>query len=166
MYTNVSTDATIQTSGIATLSSGKASIEFDPAFSSVVSAAEPVIVTVTPLGKSNGVYLSEVTSTGFMVIENNDGKSNITVNYIAIGKRAGYENPQLAKEVIDAAYVNKLSAGLHNDNDTKTDGEGLYYENGDLIVGKHPYGNPEIKIPEPEEPATTKSDPGLDKNQF
>jgi hypothetical protein len=102
-------------------------------------------VTVTPIGESNGVHLSEVTGEGFTVVENHAGKSNITVNYIAIGKRAGYENPQLAKEVIDAGYVNKLSRGLHNDNDLETDGEGLYYENGELVVGVQLTG-----IPEPE----------------
>jgi hypothetical protein len=143
MYTHVSTDATIQTSGVATLSAGRASVAFDPAFSSVLSSEEPVIVTVTPIGESNGVHLSEVTGEGFTVVENNAGKSNITVNYIAIGKRAGYERPQLAKEVIDAGYVNKLSRGLHNDNDLETDGEGLYYENGELVVGVHPTGYPE-----------------------
>ncbi|MFU8844173.1 MAG: hypothetical protein ACNA7V_10245 [Bacteroidales bacterium] len=138
LYTNVSTNATIQTSGYATLVNGKSTIVFDEAFANAVSKSEPVVVTATPTGNSNGVYLSQVSSGSFTVIENNNGKSNVTISYIAIGKRAGYENPVLPKEVVDPEYLNSLSRGLHNDNDTGTNGEGLYYENGELIVGKHP----------------------------
>lgn len=138
LYTNVSTDVTVQTSGVATLSNGRANIAFDPSFAAAVSSESPVIVTVTPIGNSNGVYLAEVSGTGFSVVENNTGKSNITVNYIAIGKRAGYEHPGIAGEVIDAAYTRNMARGLHNDANTQTSGEGLYYENGRLIVGVHP----------------------------
>jgi hypothetical protein len=107
-----------------------------------------VIVTVTPAGKSNGVYLSEVSRNGFTVVENDDGKSTVTINYIAIGRRAGYENPSLPPEVIDAGYTSKMARGLHNDADTQTNGEGLYYENGHLVVGVHP-----STLPDPNKPA-------------
>jgi hypothetical protein len=135
MYTSVSTDMTVQTSGTAVLSSGKASISFDPAFAAVVSSSEPVIVTVTPLGESNGVYLTAVTNTGFNLAENNAGKSNVTVNYIAVGKRAGFEKPQPAKEVISPDYLPKLSRGLHPDADLQSNGETTHYRSGELIVG-------------------------------
>ena len=138
LYTNVSTEVTIQTSGVATLSNGKVSIAFDPSFAAVASSESPVIVTVTPIGNSNGVYLAEVSGKGFTVVENNAGKSSVTVNYIAIAKRIGYEHPALSDEVIDAAYINNISSGLHNDADIETNGEGLYYENGKLAVGIHP----------------------------
>jgi hypothetical protein len=147
LYTNTSTEVTVQTSGIAQLSNGRASIKFDEAFVKSISAQEPIIVTVTPLGSSNGVFLSDITNTGFTIMENNAGKSNVTVNFIAIGKRAGYEKPQLASEVIDAAYVSKLSRGLHNDSDLETNGEGLYYENGQLVVGVHPSALPDPNKP-------------------
>lgn len=148
LYTSVSTDVTIQTSGVASLSNGKASIVFDPAFTNSVSAESPVIVTVTPIGNSNGVYLAEVSTSGFSLVENNAGKSSVEVNYIAIGKRAGYEHPVLSKEVTDAGYTAKLAAGLHNDADTQTNGEGLYYENGQLTLGVHP-----SLLPDPNKPS-------------
>ncbi len=148
LYTNVSTEVTLQTSGYATLSNGMASIDFDPAFAAAVSSETPVVVTVTPTGNSNGVYLSEVTGKGFKVAENNSGKSSVVVSYIAIGKRAGYEHPNLPKEVIASNYTNNLARGLHNDSDTQTNGEGLYYENGSLVVGIHP-----STLPDPNKPA-------------
>ncbi len=151
LYTNVSTDATVQTMGYVTISNGKASIVFDEAFSQIVSNESPIIVTATPTGESKGVYITSVNENGFMVTENENGKSNVTVSYIAIGKRKGYESPQLAKEVIAADYTTKLSRGLHNDGDTETDGEGLYYENGKLIVGIHPSTLPDPNRLAPQE---------------
>ncbi len=148
LYTNVSTDVTVQTSGVATLSNGRTSIVFDKVFAESVSSGAPVIVTVTPIGKSNGVYLDQVSKSGFTVVENNDGRSNVTVNYIAIAKRAGYENPNLSPEVVDAEYTGKMERGLHNDADTQTNGEGLYYENGNLVVGKH-----SSTLPDPNKPS-------------
>jgi hypothetical protein len=147
LYTNVSTEVTVQTSGYATLSNGMANIDFDPAFAAAVSSESPVVVTVTPTGNSNGVYLSEVTGKGFKVAENNNGKSSVVVSYIAIGKRAGYEHPNLPKEVIAGNYTNNLARGLHNDSDTHTNGEGLYYENGSLVVGIH-----SSTLPDPNKP--------------
>jgi hypothetical protein len=144
LYTNVSTDVTVQTSGFSVLSKGTCRIEFDEDFKRVVSPDVPVIVTVTPTGNSNGVYVSEVTKDGFTVMENNGGKSSVTVTFIAIGRRAGYEDPQLPAEVISSDYVSKLSRGLHNDADTQTDGEGLYYQNGQLYVGIPPSALPNL----------------------
>ena len=148
LYTSVSTDVTVQTSGFATLTNGTTSVDFDPVFTSAVSSETPVVVTVTPTGNSNGVYLSEFSATGFKVVENNDGKSSVTVSYIAIGKRAGYEHPALPREVIESKYTQNISRGLHNDADTKTNGEGLYYEGGKLVVGKHA-----STLPDPNKPA-------------
>jgi hypothetical protein len=154
LYTNVSTDATVQTYGTASLSTGRATIIFDPAFIASVSSETPVIVTVSPLGRSNGVYLSDISNSGFSVIENNDGKSNVEINFIAIGKRAGFENPGLAPEVISADYTGKLARGLHNDADTQTNSQGLYYENGKLQVGIHP-----STLPDPNKPADDRNIP-------
>ena len=112
-------------------------------------------MTVTPTGNSNGVYVSEVTKNGFTVTENNSGNSNVNFSFIVIGRRAGYENPQLPAEVISKDYTNKLARGLHNDNDTNTNGEGLYYENGNLNVGIHPSTLPD--------PNKQQSDPSMMK---
>lgn len=147
LYTNVSTEVTVQTSGYAVLSDGKVSIDFDPAFAASVSNESPVVVTVTPMGSSNGVYLAEVSGKGFKVAENNNGKSSVTISYIAIGKRAGYENPSLPREVIASDYNSNLARGLHNDADTQTNGEGLYYENGNLVNGIHPSTLPGLNKP-------------------
>ena len=144
LYTNVSTDVTVQTSGFATLSGGKSFIRFDEDFRRAVSSDVPIVVTVTPIGDCNGVHLSGVSRDGFNVVENNAGKSGVQVAFIAVGRRAGYESPTLPAEVVSAQYVEKVSRGLHNDGDTRTDGEGLYLENGRLIVGVHSSTLPDL----------------------
>ncbi|MBK7213481.1 MAG: hypothetical protein IPH88_09365 [Bacteroidales bacterium] len=162
LYTSVSTDVTIQTSGYAVLSDGFVSVQFDQAFADAVSKNSPVVVTVTPTGSSNGVYLQEVSDKGFKVAENNGGKSGVTVAYIAIGKRAGYEQPALPAELVESSYNSKLKSGLHNDADLQTNGQGLYYEAGRLVVGTHPSNQPDPNkrpegdfIPKPEKGTNT-----------
>jgi hypothetical protein len=148
LYTYVSTDVSVQTSGYATLNNGRANIAFDPGFAASVSSEALIIVTVTPTGNSNGVYLATVSKSGFTVVENNNGKNTVTVNFIAVGKRAGYENPGLAKEVMDAAYTRNMARGLQNDAETASNGEGLYYEDGKIVVGIHPSALPDSDKPD------------------
>ncbi|WP_367328072.1 hypothetical protein [Lentimicrobium sp.] len=155
LYTSVSTGATVQTSGTAMLSSGKATVDFDPVFADAVSENEPVVVTVTPVGNSNGVYIESVSGRGFTIAENNSGKHSVMVNYIAIGRRAGYENPVISSEVVEKAYTAKIARGLTNDGNTEVDGEGLYHENGQLFVGVHPSA-----LPDPDKPDIEPNMPG------
>jgi len=144
LFSNVSTAVTVQTSGYGQLSSGKCMISFDESFKKVASDEYPVVITVTPVGNSQGIYLEQAGSEGFTVAENNSGRSNVEFSYIAIARRKGYENPQLPKEVVAPDYTGKLARGLHNDADMDTDGEGLYFENGELYVGKHPSTLPDL----------------------
>jgi len=139
MYTLVSPEMTIQTYGIGQLQNGKAGIEFDEAFSNIVSTSEPIIVTITPIGESEGVHLEQVDGKGFRVAENRSGKSSVQFSWIAIGKRAGYENLSLPADVTSSDYTNKIDQGLSNDgNPDETVGEGLYYQNGELHLGHAP----------------------------
>ncbi len=135
MYTLVSPEMTVQTYGIGQMQNGKSSIVFDDAFANIVSSSEPIIVTITPIGKSEGVYLDKVDTDGFSVAENNNGKSSIQFSWIAIGKRSGYENKSLPEDVIAGDYNEKIQRGLSRDADPNDQGEGLYYQNGTLHTG-------------------------------
>ncbi len=160
MYTLVSPEMTIQTYGIGQMQNGKSNINFDEAFANVVSSSESIIVTITPIGKSEGVYLDQVDANGFSIAENNNGKSSIQFSWIAIGKRSGYENMSLPSDVIATDYNEKIQRGLSRDADPNAQGEGLYYQNGTLHNGhvlqpKTSNGNavesavkPEISVPD------------------
>jgi len=144
-FTTTSIEAKINTDGIGRLSAGSSRIEFDPEFKKLIDPANRVTVTVTPLGSCNGVYLSEVDENGFTVRENNGGESDVEFMWIAMARRVdSRDRAKLPREVIASDYTDKIARGLHNDADTRTDGEGLYFEDGDLVVGVH-----ESLIPDP-----------------
>gem|GEM_PF-1202143 len=146
LYTHVSTDATIMTAGTGVIHAGSCSIVFNESFSSVVSSGEPIIVSLTPIGTTGNLYLKSVTASGFEAGDGS-GKGEVQFSFIAIGKRKGYEQPVLPQEVVAADYTDKLSRGLHNDTDMTTNGQGLYFQNGQLTVGVHPSTLPDLNKP-------------------
>jgi hypothetical protein len=137
IYSGSSTEVTVMTCGQGSLVNGQCSVIYDNNFKKVVSQQIPVIITVTPMGPSNGVYISSSSIDGFSVTENNAGNSNVTFSYIAVGRRAGYENPHLPAEVLASDFESNMTDGLHNDADNATDGKGLNYQDGMLRLG-HP----------------------------
>jgi hypothetical protein len=147
LYTPVATSVTVQTYGYGQLSGGKCAIKFDKAFQDVASKEIPVIVTATPIGECNGIHLTTITSSGFTVEENNSGRSNVQFTFIAIGQRAGFENPQLPQEVVQSDYIDKIEKSYVDDASTKGDAPGLYYENGQLVNGRHPSTLPDLNRP-------------------
>jgi hypothetical protein len=136
LYSSTSTEVTVMCSGQGQLVDGHSVIRFENDFAGVISQSSPLVITVTPMGPTNGVYIAGSDHSGFTVSENNSGKSNVLFSYIVIGTRDGYENPVLAKEVLASDFEPVISIGLHNDSDTSTDGKGLYYQNGRLIISK------------------------------
>jgi len=135
-YSNSSTDVTIMTTGQGKLVNGQCSIIFDENFRNVISDQIPAIITVTPLGPSHGVYISSINPDGFSIIENEDGISNADFLYIAVGRRAGYEDPKLPAEVVASDFESNMTEGLHNDADITTNGKGLFYQSGSLRLGQ------------------------------
>lgn len=138
LYTNTSTDVTVMTSGMGNLINGQCNIPFDNNFKKVLSRQMPVIITITPMGPSNGIYISASGNDGFTVVENNGGITNVSFSFIAVGRRSGYENPQLPADIVAADFESNMMQGLHNDSDNSTDGKGLYHRDGRIQVGHPP----------------------------
>ncbi|MBN2541530.1 hypothetical protein JXI42_01550 [bacterium] len=118
-YANVSTDVTVTASGIGELSDGSSHIGFDENFKALVSHEIPVVVTVSPLGSCEGIYISGIDARGFTVIEDHGGKSNIGFTWIAIGRRAGYENPEVPYEVAASNFDGIMDRFMFNDSDKR-----------------------------------------------
>ena len=115
-YTTTSTTVNITTMGTGKLENGKIEVQFDENFANSISEKTPVNVTVTPLGNSNGVYVTNVTSRGFTIVENNNGASNVSFNWVAIGVKHNYENPQIPEEVLSSTYNKNMSNAMVSDN--------------------------------------------------
>lgn len=136
LFSNVSTDVTVQVSGTSQLTNGTCFISYNSDFANVLSADETPAISITPYGP-NSLYVASVENNGFIVKDMN-GTSNVKFSYVVVGKRKGYEKVQMPQDVISTEYTNKISTGLHNDGDVSTSGAGLYYENGMLKTGVHP----------------------------
>ncbi len=116
-YVPTSTTQDVYAKGVAKLENGKAFIKFDQDFYLLASQESPIIVTVTPIGKCNGIYLEEVKSSGFVVCEANEGKSSVAFNYIAIATRKDADKYKVPVEITDKNFDDNLTKYMANEED-------------------------------------------------
>jgi hypothetical protein len=95
IYTLESPEVLVLLAGSASLEDGVARIDFTSYpkgskewvfMNSIDPSSDPVVI-VTPQGDCNGLYVSESSSSGFVVREANSGKSNVSFDYVVIGRR-------------------------------------------------------------------------------
>jgi hypothetical protein len=127
-YVPTSMSVDVYMKGTGKLIDGKATIKFDDDYLSLISETEPVFVTVTPMGKSDGVYLEEVKSTGFSVAENGDSKSTVEFTWIAVATRKGYENPETPVELVSTKYDENLAGYMFNESNTEENGLPMWWD--------------------------------------
>jgi len=90
-----SMDVEFYANGEAQLQDGAAVVEFERLFREAISPDVPVRVIVTPVGGWSGLYVESADPDGFVVMSG-AGDPNVTFNWIAIGRRKGYEDrPEL-----------------------------------------------------------------------
>ena len=127
-YVPTSMTADIYMRGTGQLSNGKANIYFDKNYLNIISNKVPVIVTVTPIGETNGIHLTSLKSNSFSVAENSNGKGNLQFTWIAIAVRKGYENPENPKEVLSSDFDDKLNGFMFNENDLKNKAKPIWWD--------------------------------------
>jgi len=94
-----SPDVEFYANGTARLSGGATEVSFERLFSESISETSPIKVIVTPVGSWSGIYITEVTSSGFRV-RSETGDTNCEFNWIAIGRRKDFEQrPELTPEL-------------------------------------------------------------------
>jgi hypothetical protein len=96
--------------GEARLSNGRAHIELDSKFVQTVTVdqAHSMKVFVQLEGDCKGVYVANKSSSGFDVVELQDGNSNARLTYRVVCKRKYYEDERLASEEEDIQYNKRL----------------------------------------------------------
>lgn len=139
-YTATSTEVDVTTRGTGKLSNGESYISFKDAFKNLVSNNEPINVTITPTGETNGVYVSSVTKDGFIVKENLKGTSNASFNWTAIGTRAGYENGVQISETILSKDFDKKMTGVMNNDGGKEEGTPIHFDGNKVKFERIPDG--------------------------
>ncbi|MBI5218025.1 MAG: tail fiber domain-containing protein [Bacteroidia bacterium] len=97
IITKLQIDIKVYDEGTRKLNNGKARVNFDASFTQLIGDNKPV-VTITPMGQCNGIYISSVDSKGFEVTELNNGNSSVEFSYILIGKRINAGNKTVLLE--------------------------------------------------------------------
>jgi hypothetical protein len=127
-YTMTSTDIKVYHDGVATLTNGKARVNFDSNFAELIGTNKPV-VTLTPMGMCNGIYISNVDSKGFEIAELNYGNSNVEFSYIVIGKRIDADNkPELPEALSKVDFDDKMKGVMFNENNLEQSATPIWWD--------------------------------------
>jgi hypothetical protein len=147
-YSTTSMSVDVYTRGTSALVNGSAYISFKEDFSSITSKEIPLNITVTPTGASKGVYVTDISNEGFRIVENGDGRSNVSVNWVAYGTRIGYENPEeiVSEEIQSSKFDENMDAVMYNDNNTDGQQKGIWFDGTKVQTGKIPDSFQQAKL--------------------
>jgi len=130
-YATTAMQVEVTSKGKAKLENGTTTVLFNNQFSSLLSSQEPIIITVSPLGNSQGLYIENITTDGFTVVENNRGTSVVNFNWIAIGVKKGFENPIISPEILANDFEEKINGNsgvMYNDNNPETPTYSIWWD--------------------------------------
>ena len=129
-YTSTSTTVDINTRGKAKMVNGIAFVKFDDNFTATANLDEESLnITVTPMGATNGVYISKITEDGFFIKENLNGSSNTTINWMAVSTQKGYEKGvKISEEILSTTFDKNMDGVMFNDGDTKGEAKPIYFD--------------------------------------
>jgi hypothetical protein len=114
-------------SGKGTLSSGSSTVSFDANFLALIASGEAPIITITPSGKCNGVYV-EVTERGFTVHELNDGSSSAGFNWIAVAKRGDASENEIPADLLDPNFTKNMDDVMFDENIKERNGKPIWWD--------------------------------------
>lgn len=105
MSTVQSTEAWLEDFGRASLTEGSAVVMISPDFIGMSDLKLEYHVFLTPMGDSQGLYVSNLTPTSFEVHEQGGGKANIEFSYRIVARPAGAARIRLPEVVIPPAVA-------------------------------------------------------------
>jgi len=136
MYTASSTEAIVYARGTVELKRGIATIVFSDDYKSLI--AETPVITVTPNGECNGVYIASATTNGFVVKEQMKGKSSTTVSWIAIAKRIDNGTDEATKMVSALDFESNVQRVLFSDGNQNGKALGIWWDGQAIQFGELP----------------------------
>jgi hypothetical protein len=104
-----STRATIEDTGTARLEGGEGAVRFDSAFAGTIDAARGYQVFLTPNGDTRGLYVAAKYEGGFIVRENEHGRSSVYFDYRVVAHPYGASDARLAKADVKRPPSPRLS---------------------------------------------------------
>lgn len=136
MYPVSSSESMVYASGTAELIKGVVQVNFSDDFKSMISGTP--VVTVTPNGECNGVYIASASAQGFVVKEQNKGKNRTLVSWIAVGKRIDNKTEEATKIVSDFDFENNVKQVLYSDGNQNGKALGIWWDGQKIQFGELP----------------------------
>jgi hypothetical protein len=103
-----STRATIEDTGTARLESGEGAVRSDSVFASAIDAARDYQVFLTPGGDTRGLYVAAKYEGGFIVRENERGRSSVYFDYRVVAHPYGASDARLPQLTVKPLPVPRL----------------------------------------------------------
>jgi hypothetical protein len=103
-----STQATMEDTGTSRLLNGECAVRFDPAFASTIDTSRGYQVFLTPNGDTRGLYVFAKYEGGFIVRENEHGRSSVYFDYRVVAHPYGASDARLPRLNIKPPKVPKL----------------------------------------------------------
>lgn len=145
VYAMTALESTIYTKGNAQLVNGQAYISFDANYKKVLG--ETPVVTVTPNGNCNGVYIASVDKNGFTIKEMNNGTSNVAISWIAVGNRID-QRIERALEIVSAPdFDRNVDQVLFDDGNKEGKASGIWWDGTTVRFGEIPAELTKVKRP-------------------
>jgi hypothetical protein len=116
VFSNTSSELKVYSDGTTQLTNGKAFISFDENFVNTIDKDKMPTITVSPMGECNGVFISSIEKNGFWIKELNNGSSNASVSWIAIGKRVDQKNVDVPEQILEKTFDVNLNKVVINEN--------------------------------------------------
>jgi hypothetical protein len=88
-YANQSSTPTVEDFGEGQLVDGRASVAFERAFATTIDRTAGYMVFITPEGDTHGLYVTQKTAVGFVVRENQGGRSTVAFSYRIVARPFG-----------------------------------------------------------------------------
>ena len=131
-YATTSLSNDITAKGVSTLINGEAYITFERDYTACINEEKPIIITITPIGESNGIHIVATDKNGFRIKENKSGNSNVTFNWVAMAEKENLK--ELPKEMLTKEFDKNLMGVMEDENSDKT--TAIWSENGEVKFGK------------------------------
>jgi hypothetical protein len=134
------------------MTGGVCHVVFDEDIARNISETAPVIVTVTPLGDTRCVYISESSSRGFTVRENSSGTSNVDLAWISMAKRNTIAEHRPPAEVLNKDKMDKLSrSASYSEDNAENNPLKMSFTGGELLLENTPSKPRPEPQPKPEQ---------------
>ena len=143
VYTVTSTESVIYKKGKITLQNGSARVAFETNYVNLLG--DIPVVTVSPMGNCNGLYIESVDANGFTIKELNNGSSNVSVSWIAVGDRIDANNHPANADVLDATFNDNINGVLFNENNKNQNAKAIWSNGKKIEFGNLPENLIQVK---------------------